>query len=417
MVQEREVFLGLPAFVETLAEAVVGQTEPRGREQVVAVGVAREGTWLTHQRIDHVPVMHRVLVPTHQPRQRVGEFVRVPDLDAVGVEPGFHPLANQSAVDRVGAAVNVDQAPRIDAATHLEATGQSLVGQGRECRDLLGEAVTPSIVANLHDPLQETHVLLAAGEVPTPPQQQRLIDGRFEVVVRRFGIAVLVRLPNIDPLSLHTVVSQKIAVASLELPRRRQVVHSRSETVAAVPPWRAPEFPHRVLEPIGECLERLRSTQAYRLPVRVGQDKVVDQMLQWLPRDRDAQRIHAGEIGRRQVAGPMHLAEDRELPRSVAGTPLPHATLKGAAVRIEVLAGVLLTEPVEESLGSELRLGHQLRFDLGPDRGERIDPSAIGAGRLLADAGKRGVVSVMTGSLVGHPCPPGREGQRDSLVE
>jgi hypothetical protein len=128
VVQQRQVFPGLTAFVEPLAEAVVGQAEACGREQVVAVGVVRERARLPHQRINDVAIMHRVLVPTDQPRQRVGTLVRVPDLDAVGVESGFHPLADQPAVHRVGAAVKVDQAPGIDTATHLPTTGQALVG-------------------------------------------------------------------------------------------------------------------------------------------------------------------------------------------------------------------------------------------------------------------------------------------------
>ena len=57
------------------------------------------------QRSDDVSVMHRVLVPADQTRQRVGELVRVPDFDAVGVEPGFDPLAEHPvapAVEAVG---------------------------------------------------------------------------------------------------------------------------------------------------------------------------------------------------------------------------------------------------------------------------------------------------------------------------
>lgn len=229
--QQRQVFLGLAAFVELLPETVVGQAEACGREEVLAIGIAGEGSGLSHQRIDHVPVMHRVLVPADQPRQRVGEHVRVPDLDAVGIEPGFHPFPDQPAMHRVGAAVDVDQASRIDAARHLQTTGQTDVGQVLQRRDLFGEAITPTLIAAIHDLVQEACVLLAAGEVPAATHQKRLIDGGFEVVVRRFGIAVLVRLSDVDPLTGQTVVSQQIAVACLELPRLREIVHRRAEAV------------------------------------------------------------------------------------------------------------------------------------------------------------------------------------------
>lgn len=252
--------------------------------------------------------------------------------------------------------MNVDQAPRIDAATHLPATVQTRLRQGFQSRDLLGKAIPPCVVANRHDPVQEARVLSAAGEVAATTQQQRLIDGGLEVVVRRLGIAVLVRLPGVDPLSRQAVVIQQVAVAGLELPRRREVVHCRAETVAAVPPGHTSEFPQRRLHAVGKRLEGLRDAQAHRFPVRVGQDEVVDHVLERLPRDRDAQRGHVREIGRGEVGGLMHLAEDRELGRSVAGPPLPDPPLEGASVGIEELAGVLLAEPVEECLGQELGL-------------------------------------------------------------
>lgn len=144
---------------------------------------------------------------------------------------------------------------------------------------------------------------------------------------------------------------------------------------------------------------------------------MVDHVLERLPRDRDAQRGHVREIGGGEVGGFVDLAEDRELPRSVAGPPLPNSPLEGASVGIEELAGVLLPKPVEECLGQEFGFGVQLRLDFGPDRGEGIDAGAVGPRRLLADAGERVIVAIMTGGLVGHPCPPGRVGQRGSLVE
>lgn len=115
----------------------------------------------------------------------------------------------------------------------------------------------------------------------------------------------------------------------------------------------------------------------------------------------------------------MHLAEDRELPRTFAGTPLPHPAFKRAAVRIEKLAGVVLAEPVKESLGQQSRLASELPFNLGPDRRERVDPGAVSTRRLLLaqDARERRVFAVMSGRLLGHPCPPGRAGQRGTFIE
>ena len=287
--QQRQVFLGLTAFVELFPEPVVGQAEPRGREQVVPVRVVRERPRLPHQRVDHVSVMHRVLVPTDQSRHRVGKFVRVPDLHAVGEEPGFHPLADQSAVHRVGAAVNVNEASRVDAATHLEATRQTHVGQTPQRGDLFGEAISPRIVASLHHVPEELTVLFAVGELPTPPQEQRLIDGGFEVAVRRLDVAVLVGLSGVDPLAGQTVVGQQVAVSGLEFSRRRVVVHRRGEAVAAVPSRHAAECVHGVLQPVGESLERFGHADAHGLPVRVGENEVVDHVVERLACDGDGE--------------------------------------------------------------------------------------------------------------------------------
>jgi hypothetical protein len=120
MVQDLQVVLGATAFIAGRAELVVGQAETRRREQIVAVRVIRERAGLADQRIDDVPIVHRVAIATHQPRQRIDLLVRVPNLDAVGEKPCFDLLAAEAAVHRIGVAVNVNQAAGVDAAGHLQ---------------------------------------------------------------------------------------------------------------------------------------------------------------------------------------------------------------------------------------------------------------------------------------------------------
>jgi hypothetical protein len=416
-VQHGQVLLRLPPLVVPLAEPVVGESEAAGREQVVAVRVPGERPRLADERVDHVPVMHRVPVPADQPRQRVHQRVRVPDLDAVGVQAGVHPLADQPAVDRVRAPAEVNQAARIDPAPLHRPTGQPRVGQRSQRRHLLGEAVPPAVVADGHQVAEEGGVLVAGSELAAAAEQQCLLDDRLEVAVGRLGVAVLVRLADVDPLAGQAVVVEQVAVTGLELPRRRQVVDGRTQAVAAVLVGHPAEFPQGVLQPVGEGLERLGRAHRHGLPVRVREDEVVHQVVERPPGDGDAEAIHAGEVGRGQIAGRVHLAEDGQLGRSDGGPPLPHAPLERAAVGVEELAGVPPAEPVEQGLGGQPRLGPQPLLDLGPDGGERVGPGAVGAGHLGASTGQWGAVAVATGGLVGHPCPPGRVGQRDSLVE
>jgi len=123
------------------------------------------------------------------------------------------------------------------------------------------------------------------------------------------------------------------------------------------------------------------------------------------------------EVGSGEIADGMHLPEDGELARPVDGPPLPNAAFKGAFVRIEELTRVLLTEPLKESLGHEPRLGSEFGLHLAPNVGKGVGACAVGAWNIATDAGERGVVAIMSCSLVGHPCPPGREGQRGALFE
>lgn len=413
MVQDLQIILGSAPLVAAFAEAVVGEAEPRRREQIVAVGVVRERARLADQRVDHVPVVHRVSVATHQPRQRVDATVRVPDLDPVGEQPRLDRFADQPAVHRIHVAMNVDQAAGVHLAPHLQARRQPRVGQVLERRDFLGEAVGSPRVPCRHDLLQERDVLFAAGERAAAAEQERLVDRALEVTVRRLRVAVLVRLPRVDPLARHAVVRQQVAIPGLELAGRRQVVHGRGQRITAMPTRHAAQFPQRVLQAVRQRLERLGRAQRHRLPVRVGQHEVVDHVVEPLAGDRDVQRVHVREVGRREIAGVVDLAEHDRLSRAVSRPPLPHATLERAAVRIEKLPRMLATQPVEERLGEQPRFGREALLDRRPHGGERIGPSAVGPRqvRLLPRAGRRAVIAIMAGRLVGHSGSPGRGGQ------
>jgi len=413
MVQDLQVILDAAPFVAAFAEAVVGEAEPRRREQIIAVGVVRERARLADQRVDHMPVVHCVPVAPHQPRQRVDQPVPVPDFDPVGEQPRFDRFADQPAVHRVGVAMNVDQAAGVDLARHLQTRRQRRVGQVPERRDFLGEAVGAACVPRRHDLLQERDVFLAAGERTAAAKQQRLIDRGLEVAMRRLRIAVLVRLPRVDPLTRHAVVRQQIAIPGLELAGRRQVVHGRGQRIAAVPTRHAAQFPQRILQAVRERLERLGNAQRHRLPVRVGQHEVVDHVIEPLAADGDVQRVHVGEVGRCEVAGRVNLPEHDRLPRTVGGPPLPHATLERAAMRIEKLPRMLTPQPVEKRLREQPRFGREPLRYCGPHGRERIGPGTVGARhmRLLPRAGQRAVLAIVSGRLVGHSGSPGRGGQ------
>jgi hypothetical protein len=413
MMQDLQIILGAEPLVAVGTEVVVGHAEPRRREQIVAVSVLGECARLADQRVDDVPVVDGVPIAAHQPRPRLDTPVRVPDFDAIGIKPGLDLLADQPTVHRVDVAMNVNQASAVHAARHLQTGRQPRFGQVSQQPQLLGKTVLATGVPRLHHLLQETRVHFAVGELPAAAEKQRLIDGALKVSVRRLGVAVLVRLPRVDPLPRYPVVSQQISITRLEFPSRGMVVHSGGQRVAAVPMRHAAQFPEGILQSVRKRLERFRRTHRHRLPVRVGQHEVVDHVIEWLAGDGDVQGVHVGEVGGREVAGLVDLAEHDGLAGTVSGPPLPHPAFEGPAMRIEELAGMLAPEPVEERLGEQSRLGCKPRLDCRPNGDERIGPGAVGPRqtRRLPRAGQRAVIAVLTGGLVAHACSPGRRGQ------
>lgn len=332
-------------------QPIIGQAKAAVGEQVLAIAVVLKGPWLPHQVVDDVPIVDRVLLAPHQPRQCIDMPSPVPEFHAVGMQPGFDFLADQPAVDRVGVAVNVDQAARVHAHRHPQTTILPLRRKRPEDGQFLGMPLLPGGVARGDYRLEKSQVFLATGEVPAATQKQGLVHGGLEVAVRRFAVAILVRLADVDPFARHAVMLQQRQVTRLKFAFGRQVVDGRTQAVAAMTPGHSPEFPQRVLEAVGQRLERLRRAQGHRLPVRVREYEVICQMLESLAEDGDAQGVHAGEIRGRQVAGVMHLAEHDRAPSSGRGPPLPDAALERAAVARGQLTGMLALEPVEQRLG------------------------------------------------------------------
>lgn len=67
------------------------------------------------------------------------------------------------------------------------------------------------------------------------PQAELLIQPGFQMAVRRFHIAILVRFSDIDPMAFHAIVIQEGLVLLGELLVRGQIVDRRREAVAPHP--------------------------------------------------------------------------------------------------------------------------------------------------------------------------------------
>ena len=111
-------------------EAVVGHAEPTGGEQVFAIAVPLKRPRLAHQPVDDVPIIDtRCLLRPRSRGKRSTSRLGVPDLQVLDVEPDLDLLADQSAGDRIGIAVHVDQAARIHPGIETLATLVTVVRQ------------------------------------------------------------------------------------------------------------------------------------------------------------------------------------------------------------------------------------------------------------------------------------------------
>jgi hypothetical protein len=164
-------------------QPVVGHAKAAGGEQILAITIVVKGARLAHQLVDDVPVVDRVPVASDQPRQRVHVGSRIPDFHTIGMQSGFDFPTDQPAVHRVGVAVQVDQAARIDAHRQPQATVQALRRQRRQHGELLGVARLARRVARGHHLLKKTAVVVAAIEIAAATQVQRLVHRGLEMTV------------------------------------------------------------------------------------------------------------------------------------------------------------------------------------------------------------------------------------------
>lgn len=391
------------------AEHVVGDAE-RGRgEQVVPVPVRGERARLADEPVDHVPVVDPVLAPPTQPRHPLHQLLRVPHLHVLGVQPHLDPLADQPTRHRVRVPLDVDRAARIhldlDPARGLEPTRR----QRTQVLPLLGR-LHAAVRVELGEQIADVVLVrLAAREVPAGAEHQLLIECPLEAVVALFDVAVLVPAPGPDRLPVEAVVREQRPIALGELRTRRARRDRGREPVGAVNGGHPAEFRQRVLQPVGQRLERLGEAHRAGLPVRVGQDEVVDQVLERLAVDGHPEVGHVGEVGRTQPTGRVDLGEEHFLRRPVGGPPRLDPPLERAELSVREATGVFSLELPEQGQRLQPWVEGESLDDASPDVGEHVRVSPPGVGHPYL-TGKPAEPAVLACGLGIHPGPGGRDG-------
>jgi hypothetical protein len=397
-VEDRQVVLDHAAGPPAL-QGVVGHPESAGREHRIAVAVLLERSRLADQPVDDVAVLDAMLAPAPESGQGVQLPGPVPDVEGLGPDADVHLLADQATRQRVGVAADVDRAPGVDPGLEPPGHLQPASRQGRQHGHLFMKTPLSVGIAPAHELLEEDLVFAPAGEIAAPPQHQGLGDGLLEAVMTLLDVAILVGLPRPDRLTFEAVMRQQSLVSPGEQLRVGVAVDRRGQAIGAVPPGDSSQFPQGVLQALAEALEALGEADGAGLPVGVGEHEVIDQMVERLAEDGDAEFGHAREVTLGEPTGLVSLCEEHLLGRPFEGAPPLDPPLQATELDVGKASREAALQVVEKGLGLEPRVEPELLQQFGPDVLERVLPGPPGM-RDSSLTGERVGVAVLASRLL-----------------
>ena len=163
--QEPQVFPILSARLLHL-QSVVSPPKGHARIHVLPVHVTRERPRLTHQPVDHMPIIDPVLRLATQPLHRLHPRMGVPHLDLLGTDARFHPLPSQPRRHRVNVLLHLDRAALAHPHPLAFQRLQSAPWQRTQPRLLLLEFVGHSPIPPGHQLTHKLPIGLATDKVP-----------------------------------------------------------------------------------------------------------------------------------------------------------------------------------------------------------------------------------------------------------
>jgi hypothetical protein len=320
----------------------------------------------------------RTSAPASESRQGGQLPGPVPGVEGLGPDVDIHPFADQAAWQRVGVAADVDRAaridPRLEPSGHLQPSGR----QGRQDGHLFMKTLLSVGVAPGHELLEEQLIVTSTGEVATASEHQGLIDGLLEAVMTLLDVAILVGLSWLDRLAFAPVMREQSLVSPSEHLRVGIAVDRRGQAIGAVTPGDSSQFPQGVLQPFAEALEALGEADRAGLPVGIGEHEVIDQVVERLAEDGDAELDHAGEVRFGEPTRLVDLREEHLLGRPFEGPPLFDPALQAPELNVGEPTGKAALQVEEEGLGLEARVEPELIDEFGPDVLERVLPGPPG---------------------------------------
>lgn len=284
-----QVLPGRLAGPELPLQLIVGHAKMAGGKHVRLILVLLKRAGLTDQRVDHVPVVDGVFAGAQQPGHGLELDARPPDLDLIRVDHRLDGHPDQAAGNGVRVAADLDRAAAVDLDLGEPPPMIELLRrQFTQTGPFFSEAGGAVRVPPLDQLLEKLLVLRTTGEVAAAAEQERLIDHRLQVAVRRFNVAVLMRLTGIGPLRLEPIVVHQLLIPPVKLAAFRQVVDRGGQAVAAMSAGHAAQCPQRLLQATAHGLERFREADVGEFPVRVREREVIQQVLERLTPDGDS---------------------------------------------------------------------------------------------------------------------------------
>jgi hypothetical protein len=179
-------------------------------------------------------------------------------------------------------------------------------------------------------------------------------------------------------------------------------------------PRHAAQLHQGILQTLAEALVALGEADSARLPVRVGQYEVVDQVIKGYPVEGHPQVGAVSEVTSRQAAGVVELSEEHFLGRPLQSPPALDVPLQGTKLTVGEASGEASLQVGKQRLGLQPGVDAEQFFEGRPDVGERVGsgtPVAVHAFDLLGQptepavgAGRFGVHAGLGGSqFLGQP--------------
>ena len=264
--------------------------------------------------------------------------------------------------------------------------------------------------------LRNNLIVASAGEITAASEHQGLVDGLLETVMTLLDISVLVGLSRLDRLAFELVMREQSLVSPSEHFRFWVAVDRGGQAIGAVSPWDSSRFPQGVLQALAETLEALGEADGAGLPVGVGEDEVIDHVVERFAEDGDAELGHAGEVTLGEPSRLMDLGEEDLLGRPFEGPPLFDPALQATELDVGKATRETSLQVEEEGLGLEPRVEPEQFKEFGPDILERVLPGPPGV-RDSSLTGERVGVAVLACRFLVDFSPIGGVGERGFGLE